>query len=217
MITSEEQARAWIQATFDVSRETLERLEAFSALLGEENERQNLVSRTTLQSVWSRHIADSAQLLLHAPDPKSSWLDLGSGAGFPGLVVALLHGGPVTLVESRKLRVDFLQRAAGVLGASPVIRCARVERLDHAAFDVISARAFAPLPELLRLSHSFSTEKTRWILPKGRSAAEELEAARATWQGEFRLVPSLTDADARIIIAEGVRPRTGRRRRREKA
>src|SRR3954470_2154936 len=102
----------------NVPRETLERLEAFVALLREENERQNLVSRATLDQVWVRHIYDSAQLLRFAPDA-STWLDLGSGAGFPGLIVAALRpDGTTTLVESRKLRVDFLIHAAEVLGIS---------------------------------------------------------------------------------------------------
>jgi 16S rRNA (guanine527-N7)-methyltransferase len=157
-----------------------------------------------------RHIIDSAQLLAHSPSASSSWLDLGTGAGFPGLIVAALHPGPVTLVESRKLRVDFLHRAAEVLGVSPRIVPSRVERLPDEAFDVISARAFASSEQTLSLAHRFSTGKTRWILPKGASAQSELEAARASWHGEFRLVPSLTDPGASIIIAEGVRPRRQR-------
>jgi 16S rRNA (guanine527-N7)-methyltransferase len=215
MISSEEQARAWLQESLGVSRETLAKLDVFATLLREENERQNLVARSTLDSVWVRHIADSAQLLLQAAGSAAAWLDLGSGAGFPGLVVALLHQGPVTLVESRKLRIDFLQRASSALGLSPTIQPMRVERLPPAPFDVITARAFASAPQTLALAHAFSTEKTRWILPKGRSAASELEAARLAWQGEFRLAPSLTDPEASIIIAERVRPRHAARRRRE--
>ncbi len=85
---------------------------------GEENERQNLVSRASLDQLWLRHIADSAQLLRFAPSPEASWVDLGTGAGFPGLIVAALHQGPVTLVEERRLRVDFLRRAAESLGVA---------------------------------------------------------------------------------------------------
>jgi 16S rRNA (guanine527-N7)-methyltransferase len=210
MIATEGEAKAWLEHELDVSRETMARLEAFSTLLRAENERQNLVARSTLPAMWVRHIIDSAQLLAHAPSATSSWLDLGTGAGFPGLIVAAFHPGPVTLVESRKLRVDFLQRAAEVLGVSPRIVPSRVERLPDGAFDVISARAFASSEQTLSLSHRFSTGKARWILPKGASAQSELEAARASWHGEFRLVPSLTDPGASIIIAEGVRPRRQR-------
>jgi 16S rRNA (guanine527-N7)-methyltransferase len=198
-----------IRAQLGVSRETFERLEAFVAYLIEENDRQNLVSRGTLGDVWSRHILDSAQLLRFAPDQEASWLDLGTGAGFPGLLIGLLHRGPVTLVEERKKRADFLAEAAGILGIRQriAIHCTRAERFESPPFDVISARAFAPLGRLLEISHSFSTVKTRWILPKGRNAASELEAAKASWHGEFRLEQSLTDADARIIVAEGVSPK----------
>jgi len=203
----ENEAKAWLERELSVSRETFDRLDAFVALLREENEVQNLVSRTTLDQVWSRHIVDSAQLLRFVPVKTGNWLDLGTGAGFPGLVIALLHQGPVTMVEARKLRVDFLLRAAETLGlpSSTRIVCSKVERLEAPAFDVISARAFAPLPRLLDLSERFGSSRTHWVLPKGKNAKSELEAARASWQGEFRLEPSLTDPDAWIIIAEGVR------------
>jgi 16S rRNA (guanine527-N7)-methyltransferase len=200
------------KARLDVSRETLDRLETFVEYLRSENEHQNLVSRGTLSDVWSRHILDSAQLLRFAPFPEATWLDLGTGAGFPGLIVALMHPGPVTLVEERKKRAQFLADAAKILGIGErlAIHCTRIERFESQPFDVISARAFAPLDRLLELSHSFSTAKTRWILPKGRNAASELVAAEASWHGEFRLEQSLTDADAQIIVAAGVSPKVPR-------
>lgn len=203
----EASARAWVRVEFDVPRETMDRLDRFSALLREENERQNLVSRPSLAALWQRHFADSAQLLRFAPAPEATWVDLGTGAGFPGLIVAALHGGPVTLVEERKLRVDFLRRAAELLDLGDRVEVigSKVERVPRRTFDVISARAFAPLPRLLELGTSFSTNKTRWVLPKGRSAQSELEAAESSWQGSFHLEPSLTDAEAAIIVAEGVK------------
>jgi 16S rRNA (guanine527-N7)-methyltransferase len=204
------------RAALNVPRETLQRLEAFAALLREENRRQNLVSQSSLDHLWTRHIYDSAQLLRWAPPEARRWLDLGTGAGFPGLVVAALHEAQVTAVESRKLRVDFLRRAAAVLGvaAKVEILCARVEALPSAAYDVISARAFAPLDRLLALGARFSTPETVWILPKGRNAQTELEAARASWQGAFRLEESLTDADARIIVGKGIQRRVKGKRSR---
>ena len=205
----ESAARQWLERELNVSRETLRRLDAFVEFLCAENEVQNLVSRATLDQVWVRHIVDSAQLLRFAPADASTWLDLGTGAGFPGLVIALLHTGEVTMVEARKLRVDFLVRAAAVLDlpASTRIVCAKVERFEAPAFDVISARAFAPLARLLTLGHRFGSPQTRWVLPKGKNAQSELEEARASWQGVFRLEHSLTDPDARIIVAQDVQGR----------
>lgn len=208
-------ARAWLRDTFDVSRETLARLDDFIDLLRQENERQNLVSRSTLDQVWNRHIADSAQLLLHAPPRAEHWLDLGTGAGFPGLIVGLLHTGPVTLVEQRAKRAAFLREAAAALGLPTRTRIvqSRIETVEASPFDVISARAFAPLDRLFALGERFATTKTRWVLPKGKNANSELEAAESSWQGEFRLEPSRTDADSSIVVAEGVRRRAKGKRR----
>jgi len=207
---NEAATRAWVESEFHVPRETMARLDDFAALLRGENERQNLVSRATLDQLWLRHIVDSAQLLQWAPSPQATWIDLGTGAGFPGLIVAALHPGSVTLVEERRLRVDFLTRAAALMGVSSKTEIIgrKVERIDRRIFDVISARAFAPLLKLLELGSRFSTNKTRWILPKGRNARSELDAALTTWQGDFRIEPSLTDPDAGIIVAEGVRRKT---------
>ena len=205
----EAEAKQWLVEQLAVPRETFVNLERLVTLLSEENERQNLVSRGSLETVWTRHIVDSAQLLRWSPSPSASWIDLGTGAGFPGLVVAALHTGAVTMVEARKLRVDFLLRAADVLGIGErvTILCAKAEAVEARGYDVISARAFAPLDKLLSIGERFSTAKTRWILPKGRNAKSELEAVESLWQGDFRLEPSLTDADASIIVAEGVRRR----------
>jgi len=200
---------AQARSALDVPRETLARLEAFIACLRAENERQNLVSGSSLDQVWSRHILDSAQLIRFAPQQAASWLDLGSGAGFPGLVIAMLHRSKMTLVEARKPRAEFLRRAAdamGLTGRVEIVR-ARAETMSARPFDVISARAFAPLDRLLGLGERFSTEDTRWILPKGRNAKSELDAACSSWQGDFRLEPSLTDPDSRIVIASKVRRR----------
>lgn len=197
------------QDQLDVPRETLLRLESFVSLLSAENEHQNLVSQASLDHVWSRHILDSAQLLQFAPPEASTWLDLGAGAGFPGLIIAALSSARVTMVESRRLRVHFLQRAAVLLEVQDRVEiiCTKVETLEARPFDVISARAFAPLGKLLTLGSRFSTEETRWILPKGQNAKTELEAVESLWQGDFRLEPSITDAEARIIVAERVRQR----------
>lgn len=193
------------KSLLNVPRETLEAMERFEALLAEENSRQNLVSRASLDRVWVRHILDSAQLYRMAPGRHRSWLDIGTGAGFPGMVIALLRRSRVTMVESRRLRADFLDRAVRALSLDAEIICADLDAVEARPFDVISARAVAPLDRLFALGERFATPATCWLFPKGRSAKSELEAARASWQGDFRLEPSLTDADAGIIVAAQIR------------
>jgi 16S rRNA (guanine527-N7)-methyltransferase len=206
---TEEEAQAHLCEDHDVSRGTLDRLSAFADLLRAEAERQNLIARGTFDQIWSRHILDSAQLLRFAPSNAKTWLDLGTGAGFPGLIVAALHPAHVICVESRKLRVEWLTRAADALGVQHKVDliCAKLEQVPTRTADVISARAFAPLDRLLALAERFGSRETRWVLPKGRNAHVELASVAVTWQGEFRLEPSLTDPDAQIIVADQVRRR----------
>lgn len=206
---TELEAQTWLVEELGVPRETMAELAEFVDAVRAEAEQHNLVSRSTLDQIWSRHIVDSAQLLCFAAPSAETWLDLGTGAGFPGLVVSALHSARVTCVESRRLRVDFLRRAAAVLdiGDKTEVFGGKLEQLPRQAFQIISARAFAPLERLLALTERFGSPDTLWILPKGRNARTELEAAHASWQGEFELVPSLTDPDAHIIVARGVRRR----------
>ena len=206
---TEDEAQAWLYATFDVSRETQERLDAFVGFLRAEAQMQNLISAATFEQIWSRHIVDSAQLLLFAPGT-GDWLDLGSGAGFPGLVVPMLSAHRVVLVESRSKRIDFLERAIQMLGMEDVAVVAgmSLERLETAPYSVISARAFAPLPRLLELSHRFSTDNTMWLLPKGRNAAKELQQARGGWNLDFTIEASITNSEAGILTGRMLGPRT---------
>lgn len=206
IVGNEDQARAWVSAFPGVSRETMTALEALVAYVTEEARHQNLVSAATLGSMWQRHIVDSAQLLRFAePKPDEHWIDLGSGAGFPGLVVALIAPCRVTLVESRGLRIAYLNRAIDLFGLSDRVDVAgmALEKLPTIEADYISARAFAPLPRLLEGAGRFSTEKTRWLLPKGRNARTELESIAPSWQKLFHVEQSLTDADAAILVGTG--------------
>ena len=187
-----------------VPRETFEKLQRYVAFLRDENARQNLVSNATLGRVWERHILDSAQLTRYEPRRGASWVDIGSGAGLPGIVIASLVDGPVTLVEPRRLRAEFLHKVAESLDLRTKVQCMKVERVAG-SFDVITARAVAPLPELLKISAHLSTRKTIWALPKGRTAPAELAEARRTWQGDFRVEPSVTDDESFIVVATGVR------------
>jgi 16S rRNA (guanine527-N7)-methyltransferase len=190
----------------DVSRETVEKLEAYVALLRKEAQRQNLVSSSTLDQLWDRHIVDSAQLVRFEPHAGASWADIGSGAGLPGIVVACLVQGPVTLIEPRRLRADFLHRVCESLRIGATVVAAKVERAEG-TYDVLTARAVANLAQLLKISAHLSTRKSLWVLPKGRSAEAELAEAQRSWQGEFHVEQSVTDADSHIVVATGVRAR----------
>lgn len=188
----------------DVSRETFEKLDAYVGLLREESRRHNLVSASTLENVWDRHIADSAQLVRYAPAPGASWVDIGSGAGLPGIVIACFVDGPVTLVEPRRLRAEFLHKLSESLDIRTSVLCAKAERVEG-KFDVITARAVARLSKLLEISAHLSTRKTVWALPKGRSAEAELAEAEHTWQGSFRVEPSVTDEQSFVVVGTRVR------------
>ncbi|MCB2057907.1 MAG: 16S rRNA (guanine(527)-N(7))-methyltransferase RsmG [Novosphingobium sp.] len=202
ILTDEIEARSWLEALPEWDATARDRLECLVAMLGEENRVQNLVSAASLEAVWLRHIADSAQLLLHVPRETSGpWLDLGTGAGFPGLAIAALRPETeVVMVESRARRIDWLERARIALGLERAsVEGMRVEQLSARPFCVISARAFAPLPRLLELSARFSTRATTWLLPKGRSARQELEQLRG-WRHMFHVEQSLSDAEAGVIV-----------------
>ena len=202
-LVSEDQARDWLQQLPEYNVLAAERLGMLVAMLREENGRQNLVSAPSLDSVWLRHIADSAQLLNHVPRETTlgPWLDLGTGAGFPGLVIAtLLPECTVVMVESRAKRIEWLERAREALGLDHArIAGCRVELLDDAEYAVISARAFAPLEKLIQLSRRFSTNETIWLLPKGRSAQQELDSLHG-WQHKLQVLPSQTDSESGIIV-----------------
>jgi 16S rRNA (guanine527-N7)-methyltransferase len=216
---TEEEARLWLSTNLDVSRETEERLGAFVAFLIEEAKLQNLISAATLDHIWARHIVDSAQLLRFA-EKTGGWIDLGSGAGFPGLVIALLSDHRVTLVESRARRIDYLSRAVDFLGLKDRVCIAgsSIERVETAPFSVISARAFAPLPRLLDLAVRFSTVKTLWLLPKGKNAGKELHEAHGRWNLDFNVETSITDSEAGILVGHvlGERPRASMKGRRKR-
>jgi len=199
-------------AGLDVPRETFDKIEHFVALLVDENARQNLVAKSTLPDLWQRHIVDAAQLAALAPD-RQSWLDVGSGAGLPGLVIAILTGQPMLLIEPRRLRADFLQRAIDSLdlGQTVSVIQSKVEAVRRPPIDIITARAVASVDHLFTMAAHLSHKGTIWVLPKGRSAKSELDEARRTWQGDFRLEPSRTDPGAQIVIASRVRRYSGAR------
>lgn len=202
MIEQEDEAKAFCASLTDAAG--LARLERFAGLLKAENEHQNLVAKASLETVWQRHFADSAQLLNHVPRETSPWLDLGTGAGFPGIAIAAMKPDcEVVVVESRKRRVEWLERLCDELELTNChVEGARLEQVESFEARVISARAFAPLHRLLELSARFSSMNTTWVLPKGRSAAQELSELKKAAQSMFHVEQSVTDADAGIIVGK---------------
>jgi 16S rRNA (guanine527-N7)-methyltransferase len=187
-----------------VSRETEARLAAHLALLGEWNPRVNLVARSTLADAWRRHVLDAAQLLPLLPEGTRSVVDLGSGAGFPGLVLAILGVPEIHLVEADARKCAFLREAARVTRCEVTIHNSRIEALPGFAADAVTARALAPLDELLGLAARFVGPRTVCLFPKGKSAREELSRAGARWRFDAETVPSRSDPEGSVLVLAGV-------------
>jgi len=194
------------QADTHATPDQMARLERYAALLAEWNPRINLVANSTLADVWRRHILDSAQLLPLLPSKDGLTLaDLGSGAGFPGLVLAILGAGDVTLFESDQRKAVFLREAARVTGTSVSVRAERLENAESQGFDVLTARAFAPLEKLLTLSTNLRHSDSILFLLKGQNVADELTNAHKIWSMNVIERPSRSDAQGTILQLSEVR------------
>jgi 16S rRNA (guanine527-N7)-methyltransferase len=191
---------------FSVSHETLERLELYAALLRQWQKAVNLVAPATLDEVWHRHFADSAQLAALAPEARN-WLDLGTGAGFPGLVIAILcanhQNRSVHLVESNSRKCAFLQEVARRTGVSVAIHEGRIEDVARGGrageLDVVTARALAPLDRLIPLAEGFFSDRTVGLFLKGRDASREVEEAEKRGGFSFLAHPSRVHSEGSII------------------
>ena len=182
-----------------VSRETLERLTIHLELLRRWQPAINLVGTATLADPWRRHFLDCAQLAAHLPPAAAGIADLGSGAGFPGMVLALLGVSGVQLIESDHRKAQFLREVARATGASVAIHAERIERLRAWPADVVTARALAPLPRLLELAARFLSADSVCLFLKGRSVAHELTEARGSWHMVAETSPSLCQADGVVL------------------
>jgi len=196
---------------FPVSRETLARLEAYAALLEAWSTRINLVGRATLADPWRRHILDSAQLRPLVPDHAKSLVDLGSGAGFPGLVLAILGLSAVELVEADSRKCAFLFEAARITGTPVTVHRTRIEALPARPFDVVTARALAPLDRLIGLAWPWLAADGFCLFLKGAKTAAELTLARRDWKMTAVAGPSRSDPRGVVLqLREVVRaPRRG--------
>jgi 16S rRNA (guanine527-N7)-methyltransferase len=204
------QDRSRALALTPVSRETIARLDRFVVELLTWQAKINLIAPSTVPQLWTRHIADSLQLLALAPQAKI-WVDFGSGAGFPGLVLACVlaekPGARVHLVESNTRKAAFLREAARVAGAPAVVHPVRIgDFLNNPpeSVEIVTARAVAPLVELLSAAYPLLTNGAQGLFPKGQDVDAELTEAAKCWSIEASLVPSLTDPKARIVHVTGI-------------
>jgi 16S rRNA (guanine527-N7)-methyltransferase len=188
-----------------VSRETLERLTVYLELLRRWQGAVNLVGRGTLADPWRRHVLDCAQLVPHVPAGAATVVDLGSGAGFPGMVLSIMGLRGVHLIESDRRKAQFLREVARATGASVQVHAERIERMRGWSADVITARALAPLPRLLVLTERFMTSDSVCLFLKGRSGARELTEARVTWHMEAEMFPSRSEPTGMVLQLRGIR------------
>lgn len=190
-------------AGVSVSRETFARLETYAELLAKWNPRINLVSPATLAEAWTRHFVDSAQLYTLATGTEQHWVDLGSGGGFPGMVIAILCNEQsltkTTLIESDTRKATFLRTVARETGIATTVLSQRIEAAPPQLADVVSARALAPLPKLLPYVQRHMAPGGRALLPKGISWEKEVENARKTWTFSCQVHKSETDPDAVVL------------------
>ena len=200
-----------------VSREAAARLDRFVALLLDEQRKINLICKASVATLWTRHIADSLQLLELAPDARL-WVDLGSGAGFPGLVLACAladsPGAQVHLVESTLKKANFLRQTANLIGAPVMVHAVRIEdflKTFGAKPDVVTARALAPLDKLLGLAQPLLEKGAQGLFPKGQDVEHELTQASKYWSFEPVLVPSKTQPLSRIVCVRSVARRDPKR------
>ncbi|MFA5957340.1 16S rRNA (guanine(527)-N(7))-methyltransferase RsmG [Hyphomicrobium sp.] len=203
------------QARFGISHEIREKLEIYEALLRRWQKTINLVAPRTLNEIWHRHFADSAQLWPHRPPNARTWLDLGSGAGFPGLVLAILAsktgGTRHILVESDSRKAAFLREVARQTGVAVDIVSARIENPEtHAKVgvaDCVTARALAPLSGLIEIAAPYFVSSTIGMFLKGRDVAAEIEKAAQDWQFAFDLIPSVTEEGGRVVLLSSLQSR----------
>lgn len=178
----------------------IEKLETYEALLRQWNRKINLVSPSTIENLWTRHFVDSLQINKIVPRGTMSALDIGSGGGFPALVLAAANPSITwTLVESDQRKSVFLRRAAREMSLDVKVEAQRIESLKEVKFDLITARALAELDQLLNWSHRFAHSTTNFIFPKGKSWQSELTRAQENWQMDIENFPSQTDHEAQIL------------------
>ena len=205
--------RARALALVPVSRETAARLDRFVALLLDWQDQMNLIAASTVPTLWTRHIADSLQLLAIAPQARK-WVDLGSGGGFPGVPIACAlaeqSAAEVHLIESNKKKAGFLHEVVRVTGAPAIVHAERIADFAHGfrgELDAVTARALAPLPELLSIAYPLLKSGARGLFPKGQDVEAELTQATKCWSIQASFVPSRTNPKSQVVVIREAEPK----------
>ncbi len=203
---NEDQARDWAVQHF--GEDAASRIDWFLDRVVVENDQQNLISPSTIGTIWSRHAVDSAQLIPLADRTEGQWIDIGTGGGFPGMIVAIAWPGQVALVEPRKKRAEFLQECVDGLGMGDrvTVHASKIEAVPLRA-DIISARAVATVENLLRAAAHCGKQETRWLLPRGRLDEREIKTLKRQWRFVFHVEHSITSAESSIVILDRVEAR----------
>lgn len=199
-----------ILKTYNVSRETISKLKAYENMVLEWNNKINLVSRSSVENLWNRHILDSLQLIQFIKSTDKKLVDFGSGAGFPAIVIAIMCEQlfpelKVNLVESIGKKITFLKAVKEELNLNINIYHDRIENLKISEIDIISSRALAALPKLLEYAQPFCERNTRLVFPKGENWKEELQVAQQKWLFDFKVVQSLTNTSGQILNISNLR------------
>ncbi|MDG2355016.1 MAG: 16S rRNA (guanine(527)-N(7))-methyltransferase RsmG [Paracoccaceae bacterium] len=193
-----------------VSRETCEKLHYYYCILSEWNTKVNLVSRKSIESSWQRHFLDSSQLWLYAPQNAKTWLDFGSGGGFPGLVISIIAQElnpqlKVILVEKNKKKAFFLEQVSLKLSLNVCLFCSKVEDVKPQKADVISARAFGALRRLIEIAYMHKNDKTISLFPKGKTFSLEIKESLVYWEFEMRQISNLLSLDSSILEIRNIK------------
>lgn len=201
-------SRADVVRRYGLDSATADRLETYVSMLATWNAKINLVGKSTLADPWRRHIADSLQVGRYIPESKQTVADLGSGAGLPGVILAIAQNRPVTVIEANAKKAAFLTTVSRETSAPVTVMCRRIEDVTAGPFDVITSRALASLTALLDLSESIKSDDTRYIFPKGATTEQELTESLKNWILSYQLYPSDTDDNGQIVVIDRVERRT---------
>ena len=206
----ESQAKDILSSQLNVSRETMDDLKTLVSLLGKWNKTINLVGKSTIEQVWGRHILDSAQMWQYRPEKLTAWVDLGSGGGFPGLVLAILAKADIPdavfhMIESDARKCAFLRNVSRETSINTKIHICRIENAESISADVVSARALASVDALFEYSQRFLSKNAYCLFLKGQTCATEVENARDSWQFQSETTKSLSNSHGAILKAWNIK------------